>query len=42
MPTENNIQNTETAVGAYNVYGNGNSQRLDSAKQRHASTGVKQ
>jgi len=24
MPTENNVIHTETAVGAYNVYGNGN------------------
>ena len=41
-PTENNILHTETAVNAYNVYGNGVApQRLDSAQQRHASTNIK-
>jgi hypothetical protein len=36
------VLHTETAVGAYNVYGSGNAQRVESAKQRHASTGIKQ
>ncbi len=38
---ENHILTTETAVGAYNVYGSNQGQNNNRAAQRHSSTGVK-